>query len=38
MCDGRVVYRDGAWPTVDVERAKHDVQAHTDRIIAGLGA
>ncbi|WP_165248205.1 amidohydrolase family protein [Adlercreutzia sp. ZJ141] len=33
MCDGRVVYRDGEWPTVDVERAKAEVTARTNRII-----
>lgn len=36
MCDGRVVYRDGAWPTVDVERAKAEVSARTRRIIGEL--
>lgn len=36
MCDGRVVYRDGAWPTVDVERASCEVQGHADRIAAAL--
>lgn len=36
MCDGRVVYRDGAWPTIDVERAKAEVSARTKRIIGEL--
>ena len=36
MCDGRVVYRDGAWPTVDVERAKAEVAARTRRIVGEL--
>ena len=36
MCDGRVVYRDGIWPTVDVERAMREVERHTDRIISSL--
>lgn len=36
MCDGRVVYRDGEWPTVDVERAKAEVTARTNRIIGQL--
>lgn len=36
MSDGRVVYRDGAWPTIDVERAKAEVSARTNRIIAEL--
>lgn len=34
MCDGKVVYRDGEWPGVDVERAKAEVAARTKRIIA----
>ena len=36
MCDGRVVYRDGAWPTIDVERVTAEVAARTRRIIAEL--
>lgn len=36
MCDGRVVYRDGAYPTLDVERAKAEVNARTKRIIGEL--
>ena len=32
LCDGQVVYRDGAWPTLDVERAKAEVAARTRRI------
>lgn len=36
MCDGRVVYRDGACPTLDVERAKAEVNSRTKRIIAEL--
>lgn len=36
MCDGEVVYRDGAWPTIDVERAKAEVAARTRRIISEL--
>jgi len=38
MVNGRVVYRDGTWPTIDVERAQCETQAHTDRIISQLGA
>lgn len=34
MSDGVVVYRDGAWPTMDVERAKAETQERTERIIA----
>ena len=36
MCDGRVVYRDGVWPTIDVERARAQTQAATQRIIGEL--
>lgn len=36
MCDGRVVYRDGAYPTLDVERAKAEVNARTKRIVGEL--
>ncbi len=40
MCDGRVIYRNGAWGGawggVDVERAKAEVQARTERILASL--
>lgn len=36
MCDGRVVFRDGEWPTLDVERAKSEVDARTKRIIGEL--
>lgn len=36
MCDGRVVYRDGVWPTMDVELAKAEVCARTRRIMAEL--
>lgn len=36
MCDGQVVYRDGAWPTIDVERAKAEVEARTKRIISEI--
>ena len=32
MCDGRIVYRDGTWPTIDVEEAKKQVVARTKRI------
>lgn len=32
LCDGRVVYRDGVWPGVDVERAKAEVAARCKRI------
>ena len=37
MCDGVVLYRDGAWPTADVATAMERTQAATDRIRAELG-
>ena len=37
MCDGRVVYRDGTWPTIDIERAKAEVSQRTLRIKESLG-
>ncbi|MBR5259487.1 MAG: amidohydrolase [Eggerthellaceae bacterium] len=36
MCDGAVVYRDGEWPTIDLELAKAEVTARSQRIIAEL--
>lgn len=36
MVDGHILYRDGTWPTVDVERAQHEVDAASARIIASL--
>lgn len=36
MCDGEVVYRDGVFPTLDVERAKAEVNARTKRIMEEL--
>ena len=32
MCDGRVMYRDGEWPGVDIERIKAEVAERTVRI------
>ena len=32
LSDGRVVYRDGTWPTLDVEQAKAEAVARTRRI------
>lgn len=34
LCDGNVVYREGEWPGIDVERAKAEVTQRTQRIIA----
>jgi 5-methylthioadenosine/S-adenosylhomocysteine deaminase len=36
MVDGTVVYRDGVWPTIDVEKAKFATQQATDAILASL--
>ena len=32
MADGRILYRDGAYPTLDLERAFYDAQRFTTRI------
>lgn len=36
MCDGRIVYRDGTWPTLDIEQAKTEVSKRTQRIAGQL--
>ena len=40
MCDGRTVYRDGAWPTLDVEaresRGGRPHLPHHERAVGGL--
>ncbi len=36
MSDGAVVYENGAWPTIDVERAKSEVSERAARIISEL--
>ncbi len=36
MVDGQVLYRDGVWPTIDVERVMHDVVAARDAVLARL--
>ncbi|HIT45852.1 MAG TPA: amidohydrolase [Candidatus Aphodovivens excrementavium] len=36
LCDGEVVYRDGVWPGIDVERVKAECSARTKRIISEL--
>lgn len=38
MVDGRVLYRDGIWPTMDVDEAKAHVSASFARIVAELSA
>ena len=32
MCDGKVVYRDGVWPGIDIDRVKAEVTERTARI------
>lgn len=36
MVDGKIVYRDGVWPTLDIERAKAQTHAAAQRIISEL--
>lgn len=36
MCDGEVVYRDGVWPGIDLERVKAECTARTQRIVSEL--
>lgn len=36
MCDGQVIYRDGEYANIDVERAKAEATARAQRIIAEL--
>lgn len=36
LCDGEVVYRDGVWPALDMERIKAEVQGRAQRIISEL--
>lgn len=36
LCDGEVIYREGEWPTIDVERSKAEVAARTARIQSEL--
>ncbi len=36
MCDGKVVYRDGEWPTIDLEQTKAEVAKRAERIISEL--
>lgn len=38
MVDGRVLYEDGRWLTIDVEEARDQVQRRAERIAAELGA
>ncbi|WP_251213024.1 amidohydrolase [Adlercreutzia murintestinalis] len=36
LSDGQVVYERGTWPRIDIERARAEVQARAERIIAEL--
>lgn len=36
MCDGKVVYRNGEYPTIDLEKAKAEVRASRARILGEL--
>ncbi len=36
LCDGQVVYEDGSWPGVDLERVKAQVAERAERIISEL--
>lgn len=38
MSDGKVVYEDGTWPTIDLKAAKAEVTARHARIVASLAA
>ena len=36
MVDGQVLYRDGEWPTIDIERVKHDTARAREAVLARL--
>lgn len=36
MVDGEVLYRDGEYTTIDIERVRAEAQKHTDRILSKL--
>ncbi len=36
LCDGQVVYERGAWPGIDIDRVRAEVQARSQRIISEL--
>jgi 5-methylthioadenosine/S-adenosylhomocysteine deaminase len=36
MCDGQVLYEEGEWKTIDVERTKHEVKRCVSEILAQL--
>ena len=37
MVDGVVLYRDGEYPTLDIEKIKANARASTQRVLARLG-
>ena len=36
MVDGKVLYRDGEYTTIDIEKVKYETQKETDAILAQL--
>ena len=36
MIDGEIVYRDGEYPTIDIEQVKYEVEASKQRILTEL--
>ena len=36
MADGKVLYEDGTYPTIDIEKAVSEANAATQRILAAL--
>ena len=36
MCDGQVLYRDGEYETIDVEKAKAEVKRSVDEVLVAL--
>ena len=36
MVDGEVLYQDGEFKTIDIEKAKAEAQRHTDAILRSL--
>lgn len=36
VSDGKVVYREGEWPTIDVEKAKAETERLKSKILAQL--
>lgn len=36
MCDGKVLYRDGAWTTIDVEKAASEADKAVEEILSAL--